>query len=163
MRSLLRLGLFSFLIGLGGAAAAAAQTINVTGTVKDTSGAALSGATIDATVAGLSVATTTTGADGRYTIALASGTLHQLHARMDGFAEESAEVRSGSALSHDFTLRIAAVAQGNPLLGTDSADMDRQGHSEQAQQSGADQKHRHRRPSPPRFRGILGPYWVRAN
>ena len=59
MRSLLRLGLFSFTIALGGAAVAAGQTIPVTGTVKDTSGAALSGATIDATVAGLSVTTTT--------------------------------------------------------------------------------------------------------
>jgi outer membrane cobalamin receptor len=110
MRSFLRLGLFSFIIGIGGASAAAAQTITVTGSVRDTSGAALSGATIDATVAGLSVATTTTGVDGRYTIALAPGTLHQLHARMDGFAEEAADIRSASATTHDFTLPISAVA-----------------------------------------------------
>ena len=60
-------------------------TFSVTGTVKDPSGAVLPGATIEATVAGLPVATAIAGPDGRYSIALAPAT-------------------------HDFTLRIAAVA-----------------------------------------------------
>jgi outer membrane cobalamin receptor len=109
MRSLLRLGLSLFIIS--GAAAASAQNVDITGTVKDTSGAVLPGATIDATVAGLSVATTTTGPDGRYRIALATGTLHQLRARMNGFADDTFDIRpAGGAAAHDFTLRVAAVA-----------------------------------------------------
>jgi vitamin B12 transporter len=109
MRSLLRLGLSLFLIS--SAAVASAQNVDITGTVKDTSGAVLPGATIDATVAGLSVATTTTGSDGRYRIALAAGRLHQLRARMNGFADDTFAVRpSGGSAAHDFTLRVAAVA-----------------------------------------------------
>jgi vitamin B12 transporter len=109
MRSLLSLGLSLFLIS--NAMVASAQNVDITGTVKDTSGAVLPGATIDATVAGLSVATTTTGSDGRYRIALAAGTLHQLRARMNGFADDTFDVRSaGAPAAHDFTLRIAAVA-----------------------------------------------------
>ena len=111
MRSLLRLGLLLLTATIGGAAAAAAQNVDLTGTVKDSSGAVLPGATIDATVAGLAVATTVTGPDGRYRLALAPGTLHRLRARLNGFADETFETRtaSGSA-AHDFTLRIAAVA-----------------------------------------------------
>ena len=114
MRSLLRLVVFSFqflVFGFALAPAAAAQTVDVTGTVKDTSGAVLPGATIDASVAGLSVATTITGPDGRYQIALAPNTLHQLRASVDGFADEPFLIRTTAAsVSHDFTLRIAAVA-----------------------------------------------------
>jgi vitamin B12 transporter len=109
MRSLLRLGLSLFLIS--SAAAASAQNVDITGTVKDTSGGVLPGATIDATVAGLSIATTTAGPDGRYRIALAAGTLHQLRARMNGFADDTFDLRpSGGSTAHDFTLRVAAVA-----------------------------------------------------
>ena len=72
--------------------------MDITGTVKDTSGAVLPGATIDATVAGLSVATTITGPDGRYRIALAPNTLHQLRARMNGFADETFDVRTASGI-----------------------------------------------------------------
>ena len=111
MRHILRLGLFLLTAFICGANPAVAQNVDVTGTVKDTSGAVLPGATIDAAVAGLSVATTVTGPDGRYRIALAPGTLHQLRARMNGFADDTFDIRaaSGSA-TRDFTLRIAAVA-----------------------------------------------------
>lgn len=111
MRHILRLGLFLLTAIACGATVAVAQSVDVTGTVKDTSGAVLSGATIAATVAGLSVATTVTGPDGRYRIALAPGTLHQLRARMNGFADDTFDIRTtpGPA-THDFTLRIAAVA-----------------------------------------------------
>ncbi len=113
MHSRLRLGLCLFTITLiiSSAASAAAQNVDITGTVKDTSGAVLPGATVDATVAGLSVATATTGPDGQYRIALATGTLHQLRARMNGFADETFDIRpAGAAAAHNFILRIAAVA-----------------------------------------------------
>ena len=111
MRSLLRLGLFLVTAIIGCATAAAAQNVDVTGTVKDTSGAVLPGATIDATVAGLTVATATTGPDGRYRIALAPGTLHQLRARMNGFADQAFDIRPASgSTTHEFTLRLAALA-----------------------------------------------------
>src|SRR3954469_20352123 len=110
MRSLLRLGLFLITIIGGSAVSAAAQYVTVIGTVKDTSGAVLPGATIDATIAGLSVATTVAGPDGQYSIALAPATQHQLHARMNGFAEETIELKTSSLVTHDFTLRVAAVA-----------------------------------------------------
>ena len=111
MCSFLRLGLFLLTTSISFATAAAAQNVGVTGSVTDMSGAVLPGATIDATVAGLSVATTVAGPDGRYRIALAPGKLHQLRARMKGFADEAFDLRtaSGSA-THDFTLHIAAVA-----------------------------------------------------
>ena len=70
----------------------------------------LPGATIDATIAGLSVATTVAGPDGRYSIALAPATRHELHARMNGFGEEIFELKTSALVTHDFTLRVAAVA-----------------------------------------------------
>ena len=111
MRSRLRSVLFTFHFSLFTFCLAAAQSVDVTGTVNDTSGAVLPGATIDATIAGLSVAAATTGPDGRYRLALAPGTLHRLRARMSGFAEGAFDLRTTTApASHDFTLRIAAVS-----------------------------------------------------
>ena len=109
MRSCLTLALSLFLSTISHAAAA--QNVDVTGTVKDASGAVLPGAAIEATVAGLSVATAVTGPDGRYAIALAPSTLHRLRARMNGFADEAFDIRTASApATRDFTLRIAAFA-----------------------------------------------------
>ena len=114
MRSLLRVFLFSFQISLlsfAMATAAAAQNVEITGTVTDASGAVLPGTTIDATIAGLSVATTVTESDGRYRLALAPHTQHQLRARLHGFADAAADLRTTAAsATHDFMLRIAAVA-----------------------------------------------------
>ena len=111
MRSFLRHGLFLITIIAGSGVSASAQDVTIIGTVRDTSGAVLPGATVDATIAGLSVATTIAGSDGRYSIALAPATKHQLRVRMDGFAEETFDLTTGSApLTRDFTLRVAAVA-----------------------------------------------------
>jgi len=86
-------------------------SVQVTGTVKDTSGAVLPAATIDALVAGLSVATTITGPDGRYRIELAPGTQHQLRARLNGFADETVTLlASAPSGSQDFVLKIAAIS-----------------------------------------------------
>jgi outer membrane cobalamin receptor len=111
MRHILGLGLLLLTATAFGAVTAAAQNVDVTGTVRDSSGAVLPGAAVDAAVAGLSVASTVTGPDGRYRIALAPGTRHQLRARMNGFTNGTLDIRPapGSA-AHDFTLRVAAVA-----------------------------------------------------
>ena len=109
MRPSLRLVLFLLTTVIGGSGAAFAQNADLTGVVKDASGAVLPGATVDAAVAGLSVTTTTTGSDGRYRLALAFGTLHQVRVRLNGFADDVFEIRPTAAASHDFTLRIAAV------------------------------------------------------
>jgi vitamin B12 transporter len=111
MRSRLGISLFLFTLTLSISAPAAAQPVEVTGIVRDTSGAVLPGATIDATIAGLSVATATAASDGRYRLALAAGTLHQLRARMSGFADEAVDLRpAAGSTTRDFTLRVAAVA-----------------------------------------------------
>src|SRR3954451_7607352 len=111
MRSRLGIGFFLFTLTLSISAPAAAQPVDVTGIVRDTSGAVLPGATIDATIAGLSVATATAASDGRYRLALAAGTLHRLRARMNGFADEAVDLRpAAGSTTHDFTLRLAAVA-----------------------------------------------------
>jgi vitamin B12 transporter len=111
MRSCVRLVLLTLFAFHFSVLTSSAQTVAVTGAVTDTSGAVLPGATVDATIAGLSVATAVTGPDGRYALALAPGTLHQLRARMDGFAEETFDLRpTRESAAHDFTLRIAAVA-----------------------------------------------------
>ena len=102
----------------GGAASALAQpsparpaTIAVTGAVQDASGAPLASASIEAMVAGLPVATASTGPDGRYRIELAPGTPHQLRARMTGFADAIVDLRTAaSPASLDFILRIAALS-----------------------------------------------------
>jgi vitamin B12 transporter len=98
--------------GLQPAALLAQQRfVTVTGTVTDTSGAVVPGATVDALVAGRTVATTATGADGRYTIALTPATRHQLRARLTGFADETIDLRTAfESASRNFVLRIAAVS-----------------------------------------------------
>ncbi|MCU1382442.1 MAG: hypothetical protein JWL71_1139, partial [Acidobacteria bacterium] len=111
MRARLAIGLLLFSATIFITTPAAAQLVDVTGTVTDTSGAVLPGATIDATIAGLSVATTITDPAGRYRIALAPAALHQLRARMNGFADETIDIRpAADSAPRDFVLRIAAVA-----------------------------------------------------
>lgn len=84
--------------------------VAVTGTVTDTSGAALSGASIEARVGGRTVATATTGADGRYHVELTPGTLHELRVRREGFSDETVDVQTGSGtMTRDISLRIATL------------------------------------------------------
>lgn len=92
------------------AAIAQQRSVSVTGTVKDASGAVLPGAIVDAIVAGASVATTTTGPDGRFRIELTPGAQHQLRARMTGFADTAVDLRAATDASHDFVLKIAGVS-----------------------------------------------------
>jgi vitamin B12 transporter len=91
--------------------AAQQRLVAIGGTVKDTSGAVVPGAIVDALVAGRTVATTATGADGRYTIELTPATRHQLRVRMNGFADETVDLRTTSeSSSRDFVLKIAGVS-----------------------------------------------------
>jgi len=87
------------------------RLVAVTGTVRDTSGAVVAGATVEAMVAGRPVAATATGTDGRYTIELAPATRHQLRVRLNGFADETVDLRTASeSSSRDFVLKVAGVS-----------------------------------------------------
>ena len=110
-RSLVPALIVGIVLGLGTTAAHAQSLVDVTGTVRDTSGAVLPAATIDAIVAGLPVASASTGPDGRYRIEVAAGGQHQLRARRDGFADQTVELpRISAPASRDFVLKIAAVS-----------------------------------------------------
>ena len=92
-------------------AAAQAPTATVSGTVADASGGALAAATVEALVAGETVASSVTGPDGRYRIDVAAGVGNQLRAGLDGFADEVIDLPpppDGATL--DFRLRLAALA-----------------------------------------------------
>lgn len=117
MRRIITLTVFLLAALMCGGAAARAQSsspparVEISGTVKDSSGALLQAATIDALVAGLPVASTKTGPEGRYRIDLAPGIQHRLRARMNGFADETLDLGAASgAESRDFVLNIAAFS-----------------------------------------------------
>jgi vitamin B12 transporter len=99
-------------LGLPIAALAAQEPrVVVSGVVKDTSGAVLPGAMVEGLVAGLSVVTTTTTADGRYRLELAAQTRHQLRASSNGFATETVDLKTAAdAATHDFVLKLAALS-----------------------------------------------------
>jgi len=77
----------------------------VAGVVRDESGAPLTAATVDATVAGEPIASTVTGSDGRYELAVAPGAGLQLRVRMPGFADA---ILTAAGPSLDVVLRVAA-------------------------------------------------------
>ncbi len=91
-------------------AAAEPPMVPVSGTVRDTSGGVLPGARIEALVAGLTVATTTAGADGQYTIQVQATTEHQLRAHLSGFADQVIGLRTAQAATRDFVLHVAGIA-----------------------------------------------------
>ena len=94
--------------GLG--AAPSQETVRVTGTVTDSTGGVLPAVTVDAIVAGVSVATTTTDANGRYALDLAAGMRHQLRVQLDGFSAQTVDLPLvTSALTRDFELGIAPI------------------------------------------------------
>ena len=88
-----------------------APRVALTGTVYDSSGAALSDVSIEVSVNGRTVATVRTGPDGRYRLELAPGTVHELRVRHEGFAEERIALQTGSGPStRDIALRIATLS-----------------------------------------------------
>ncbi|HEV2221890.1 MAG TPA: carboxypeptidase-like regulatory domain-containing protein [Candidatus Acidoferrales bacterium] len=111
----------SALAGLWGVAAARAQSSiagTIVGTVKDTSGAVIPGASVDV----LSVATgttfsTTTGTDGRYTLANARPGQYTIQVTAKGFRpykQESVIVEAGRSTSLDITLLV--LGQAPPVV-----------------------------------------------
>jgi vitamin B12 transporter len=92
------------------APSAMAQTSRtISGTVRDTSGAALPGATVDALVAGRALASATSGGDGRYALAVPTSATLTLLVRLNGFADALVVV-APSETAKDITLHIGAVA-----------------------------------------------------
>ena len=108
---LLAVGVFSAATGRAQQQSGRSTRTIVTGTVRDSSGGVLPAATVEAIVAGLTVATTTTGPEGRYRIELTPGTRHRLRARLNGFGDEIIDVPTGpESVAQDFVLRVAAVS-----------------------------------------------------
>ena len=89
-----------------------AQTVTtVSGTVKDTSGAVLTQATVDVVVAGTTIATSTTGADGIYRVQVPKDVPFELRARRSGFGDQVVAL-PGTAVSsaRDIALQVGGVS-----------------------------------------------------
>lgn len=89
--------------------AAAQAPVTVAGTVTDSSGGVLPGATIDALRGLRAVASTSTGQDGGYRLDLPSEGVYLVTAHLDGFAAGEAEVTAAGAATADFRLDIAPL------------------------------------------------------
>ncbi|MDP6580108.1 MAG: TonB-dependent receptor plug domain-containing protein, partial [Vicinamibacterales bacterium] len=89
--------------------ALARQAVAVTGTVTDSSGAVLPGATIEALRGARVTSTTTTGSDGRYRLELPATGNYRLEVQLDGFATGVATVPAGTGATQDFQLGLAPV------------------------------------------------------
>ena len=91
--------------------AGAQTTPEVAGTVADTSGAVIVGATVDAVVVDRTIARATTGADGRYRLEVPPGVRYQLRARSEGFADFVSEMPpSRGAVTRDITLQVGSLS-----------------------------------------------------
>lgn len=98
-------------LALASAPLAAQALVPVTGTVTDTSGGVLPGATVDALVASRPVATTVTDGDGRYRLQVPAGVPFSLLVRLEGFADYLDEVAGVSgAVTRDAVLQIGRVS-----------------------------------------------------
>jgi outer membrane receptor protein involved in Fe transport len=97
-------------IMLGGAAFAQ-ETAGINGTVKDTSGGVIAGATVDVVVAGRPVARTTTGSDGQYQVNVPAGVPFELRVTREGFAAEAVEIAGVSGtLTRDISMQVGGVS-----------------------------------------------------
>ena len=97
------------LSSLAVAPAAAQAPAAVAGTVTDSSGGVLPGATIEALRGLRVVSTTTTGADGRYRLELPAGGRYRLTARLDGFATGATDLPATAGAATDFRLDVAPL------------------------------------------------------
>jgi Carboxypeptidase regulatory-like domain/TonB-dependent Receptor Plug Domain len=107
------------------AAPIAAQTVttgDITGTITDTQGGVLPGATVTATHADTGTAyEAVTGADGRYSILNVRVGTYTVAATMSGFKEqkqEKVQVQLGGGQSADFKLQLASVSETVNVVAT---------------------------------------------
>lgn len=82
---------------------------SVTGTVRDTSGAAVPGATVDALVAGRTVASTTSGNDGSYKLDVSGNGFISLLVRLNGFADQLVDVGATPGTTN-VTMHVGSVS-----------------------------------------------------
>ncbi len=114
LRSFLLASLLS-VVFLGGAAVTAApagqQSVVLSGVVRDTSGAVVVGARVDALVAGRSIAAITTDGDGRYRLDVPAGVPLAVRASGDRFADENIELSGRhESLTRDIVLRVGGLS-----------------------------------------------------
>lgn len=109
--------LFMFSVAAGPARAgrsidqASPSGLAIDGTVSDTSGAVIAGATVSAVVAGRSTATVTTAADGRYRLEVPAGVPVELRVHREGFADQVIAVTGATRpIARDVTLQVGAVS-----------------------------------------------------
>ncbi|MDP2390090.1 MAG: TonB-dependent receptor plug domain-containing protein, partial [Acidobacteriota bacterium] len=83
----------------------------IQGVVSDSSAAVIAGATVDAIVAGRSVSRVTTGADGRFRVAVPAGVPVELRVARDGFADQVIALAGSDALvTQNVTLQVGGVS-----------------------------------------------------
>ena len=87
------------------------QSVSVTGTVKDASGAAIPAVQVQLSVADRIVSSATTGDDGRYELTVPPGVPFTLIARLAGFGDEVVKVPGvANATRRDIRLHVGGVA-----------------------------------------------------
>lgn len=96
----------------------AQPSVTLSGQVTDPSGSVVAGAAIEVASGGRAVASTTTGPDGRYQLALVPGVRYEMRVRVPGFADESIELMPAADITRDVVLQIAAI--GDTLVVTAS-------------------------------------------
>jgi len=90
--------------------AVAQDQITISGSISDTSGGVVSGATVEAIVNGQLRVATTSGPAGSYSLTLPVGTGYQLRVSLDGFASETlAPAVADAATTTDVVLRVGAL------------------------------------------------------
>lgn len=88
-----------------------AAEASVAGVVTDGSGAVLAEAVVDALVAQQSVATTTTGADGRYDLTVPAGVLFNLRIRRSGFADQMVALTGvAGPITRDVSMQLGNIS-----------------------------------------------------
>ena len=105
------LALLSILLcSLAVAPLGAQESTVVAGTVTDSSGGVLPGATIEALRGLRVISTATTGDDGRFQLDLPSGERYRVTARLDGFASGEIDLIAADDATADFSLGIAPLS-----------------------------------------------------
>jgi len=97
------------LCSLAVASPGAQEPATVAGTVTDSSGGVLPGATIEALRGLRVVSTTTTEDDGRYLLNLPAEGRYRVTAQLDGFADGATDLTASAGATADFRLDIASL------------------------------------------------------